>query len=330
MARRAGLVERLSIAGAMTLAAATSALAVDYAERNIAARTEIMPISSQTVTDAQFLKGEAGTPVTLAGELRLPRGVTGKLPAVILYHPGGGLLTTNDIWSRHYLEQGFAVFMLDSLTGRGLVESAPGMSLTALVDLYAALDIVAAHPRVDPERILVQGFSFGGRAALYSAVERFDALWNHTGAHFAGHIAFYPNCGTAFLEDTKVRDVPIRIFGGEADNLASITACADYAARLTEAGGPADIEVTAYPGTPHGFGDPLLPPMIPLPNAVNTRDCVLVETSAGLVVNTATQQPFAPTDACATIGASLGGNRAAFDAARDSVLEFVGAFSAPQ
>jgi len=56
------------------------------------ARMEVVPFQSVTLTDEEFLAGrEDGKPVTVAGELRLPRAGTDRLPLVILLHGSGGI-----------------------------------------------------------------------------------------------------------------------------------------------------------------------------------------------------------------------------------------------
>src|SRR4029434_9250422 len=56
------------------------------------ARIEVHPFQTVTLTDQQFLTGaKDGTPVVIAGELRLPGPGTDRLPAVVLVHGSGGM-----------------------------------------------------------------------------------------------------------------------------------------------------------------------------------------------------------------------------------------------
>src|SRR4051794_16342277 len=84
------------------------------------ARQEFHPIPSLTTSDADFLNGtKAGTPVILAGVLRLPKIGPEKLPAVVLLHGSGGLGGTGgpvDEWSRELNEIGVAAFAIDSFS----------------------------------------------------------------------------------------------------------------------------------------------------------------------------------------------------------------------
>jgi dienelactone hydrolase len=73
-----------------------------------------------------------------------------------------------------------------------------------IIDIYRALDILARHPRVDPDRIVLMGFSRGGQAALYAGLDRFNKLWNKSGVQFAGYIPFHPDCSTRYATDTEV------------------------------------------------------------------------------------------------------------------------------
>src|SRR5215467_11765752 len=111
------------------------------------ARIEVIPIPTMTLDGSQFLRGEkTGKPVTIAGELRLPT-ATGKLPAVVLVHGSGGLSGGAERWTEELLSIGVAVFLLDSFSGRGIVNTVADQtqlsSFAMLYDAYRALGVLA-------------------------------------------------------------------------------------------------------------------------------------------------------------------------------------------
>ena len=91
-------------------------------------RIEVRPFESMTMTGDAFLRGEPGKPVMLAGELRIPRPGTDKLPAVILAHASGGINAGVDRWAQELNSIGVAAFLLDSFSGRGMLSVPPDPS----------------------------------------------------------------------------------------------------------------------------------------------------------------------------------------------------------
>src|SRR4051794_30098266 len=169
--------------------------------KEVAARVEIYGIPSLTISDRQFLTGDAnGKAVTVAGEFRIAQG-TGRLPVVVLMHGSSGVGATTEAWVHSFNAMGISTFVIDGFSGRGLTAVGPNQALLGrlnlIVDIYRSLEILAKHPRVDPDRIVLMGFSRGGQAALYASLERFHKLWNKSGAQFAAYIPFYPDCSTS-------------------------------------------------------------------------------------------------------------------------------------
>ena len=74
---------------------------------------------------------------------------------------------------------GFATFVIDSFTGRGIAntitDQAQLSSYVMMNDAFAAFAVLAKHPRVDPDKIAVMGFSKGAIPALYASMDRFQA-----------------------------------------------------------------------------------------------------------------------------------------------------------
>src|SRR6185436_20273742 len=121
---------------------------VTYAQdaKEIAARVEIHSFPSLTLTDQQFLAGDANAKqVTVTGEFRIAQG-TGKLPVVILIHGSGGMGPNIEAWARDLNAMGVSTFALDGFTGRGLTSVNTDQALLGrlafTLDAYRALEVL--------------------------------------------------------------------------------------------------------------------------------------------------------------------------------------------
>jgi dienelactone hydrolase len=321
-------MKRRCIAAALVMSfiVPLSVTAQDPATKQMAARTELHLIPSVTLSDEQFLKGDAGgKPVAVSGELRIAQG-SGRLPVVVLIHGSGGMGPNIEYWSRELNEIGVSTFALDGFTGRGLTSVNTDQALLGrlnmILDAYRVLDMLAKHPRVDASRIALMGFSRGGQAALFASLKRFHRSWNKSGIEFAAYIPFYPDCMTTYQSDTEVADRPIRIFHGTPDDYNPVARCKPYVERLRSAG--RDVQLTEYPNASHAFDNPLgsLTPSV-VKGAQTVRHCTIVEESAGRLMNTATRQPFTYKDACVERDPHVGYDPAATQAATKAVKDLL-------
>jgi dienelactone hydrolase len=294
---------------------------------DLATRVEIYSFPTLTISDTQFLTGvEKGDEVTLTGELSIAQG-SGRLPVAVLMHGSGGIGGNIGYWKRQLNGMGVSTFVIDGMTGRGFTgvgdKQAQLGRLNFILDIYRSLDILAKHPRVDPNRIIMMGFSRGGQAALYSSVTRFQKIWNRSGVDFAAYVAFYPDCATTYRQDTEVAKRPIRIFHGTPDNYNPVASCKAFVERLKQTG--ADVQLTEYPNAPHGFDNPLgANPPVPTKADQSVRDCRIREDDKAILINEATNAPFTYNDECVRIGPIVGADPEATRAATGAVTEFVG------
>src|SRR5579859_6436451 len=107
-----GLICAFAIAG--------SVFALEAARAQAIFRTEVHPVQTVTLSTVDFLLGKKdGKPTTIAGELRIPKPGTDRLPAVILVHGSGGVGFNSGMWEGELNKAGIATFVTDSFTGPG-------------------------------------------------------------------------------------------------------------------------------------------------------------------------------------------------------------------
>jgi dienelactone hydrolase len=318
-------MQRLAKAVAATLILLqVSGARAEELKRDLAGRIELRSFQSLTLTDQQFLTGDKnGLPVTIAGELRLPQGTTGRVPVVIMLHGAGGLVASNELWSRMLNAMGVATFAIDSHSGRnlgniGADQGALGFFAYTL-DAYRAQELLAAHSQIDPGRIALMGTSRGGRGALYASLRRFRDTWA-SGRDFAAYIPLYAACESpSIMGEDDISDHPIRQFHGGSDDVVGIAPCRTFYERLRAKG--KDAQLTEFPNVSHLFDNPAVPPR-PIAVKVQTlRSCDVREEEPGVITNTGTKRPFSWDDACVENNTHFGydeaATRATHAAARD-------------
>ena len=245
---------------------------------------------------------------------------------MVLIHGSGGIGANIEPWTQHFNAMGISTFVIDGFTGRGLTSVNTDQALLGrlnfIVDIYRVLEILAKHPRVDPDRVALMGFSRGGQAVLYASVARFHKQWNKSGVQFAAYIPFYPDCATTYVNDADVVDRPIRIFHGMPDDYNPVASCKAFVQRLRDA--KHDVTLTEYPDAQHGFDTPLSVGTVAVAtNAQTVRGCKIREADGGVLLNAATDKPFTYKDDCVQLNPHVGGNAEATAAARVAVTDFV-------
>jgi dienelactone hydrolase len=290
----------MAVAIAISSAFVSAPSGAQSISKDIPARIEAIPIQTLTISDEQFLKGDAyGIPTTIAGVLHVAQGPD-RLPLVIFIAGSSGLGPVTETWDRQFEEMGISTFAMDSFAARGIVSTVVDQSqlgwFNMILDLYRSMAALAAHPRVDPTRIVVMGWSRGGRAALYASMRRFQKMWNPAGIDLAAYIPLYPPCDMTLIGDTDIVDRPVRIFHGTSDDWVPIAPCQAYVARLEQSG--KNVKLTAFEGASHAYDYPNLPAT---PREVKNAYiplCTLVEEPPGTMINTQTKKPFTYNDSC--------------------------------
>src|SRR5207237_2026492 len=232
-------------------------------------------------------------PGTVTGDLSLPAG-TDRVPAVIVLHSCAGITPSMAEWTHALNAMGYAALVVDSFTRRGVKEVCTGHTSvnpgSRLADLFRAHELLVTHPRIDPQRVGVLGFSHGGWVALWASHSWYQRRFMRgTVTPPVAYVAFYPaGCNVQLLDETDVT-APVRIFHGTADDWTTIDHCRAWVARRRAAG--KDVSLVEYPGAMHGFDNPSFPEPRRLPQVVNSSGCTVFQHADGTFTE-ATGRPF--------------------------------------
>ncbi len=239
-------------------------------------RTGRLPFASVTPRGPSELIARQSPETLITGTLALPEGpARSALPAMVIAHGSGGVLESREhAWVQRLNRLGVATFVIDSFGPRGIAATGADqekLSLAASVaDALSALRLLATHPRIDPQRIGIMGFSRGGQVALYSVLEPFRRAVIDGDLRFATHVAFYASCSIPYMASTTT-GAPVLLLLGGADDLTPSGHCLRYADWLRARG--SDVRMIVYDGAPHGFDVPQ--PSRFFPRMQSARNCRL-------------------------------------------------------
>ncbi len=202
--------------------------------------------------------GEAS--LIVAGKLRLParEEEAAPGPAVVICHGSDGVDGRGEFYAPALNAIGVATLEIDMWAARGTGRGAtarPRSPVDTLPDAFGALRFLAAQPEIDPARVGIMGFSWGGVVTLLCAMRRHHEAFGADLPPFAAHAANYPVCWAyghvPALGLADPSGAPILIQTGEADAYDPPGAGETLAAALKAAG--ARVTHCAYPGATHGF-----------------------------------------------------------------------------
>lgn len=192
--------------------------------------------------------------VTFCGQLAVPD-AQGKVPGILIFPEAPGV-------GPHVIRRALALAQMNCVAlaadvhGEGKVFDDPKPMLEAITQLksqpqrlyerlQAALQALAQVPQVDPERLAVIGYCYGGWCALELA---------RTGAAVRGVGIFHGALDSPQADSARRIQGKLLVCTGSADPLVPLEQVTGFSEEMSAAG--IDWQVHLYGATGHGFTSP--------------------------------------------------------------------------
>lgn len=282
----------------------------------------------------EFTSEGRGRQETVFGYLSLPPNGDRPVPAMVLVHGSGGIGEIQLRYTAEFIRMGIAVFSVDSFAPRGVASTVDDQlrvtGVQMVSDAFGALKLLRANPRIDGNRIGVQGGSKGGTVALETAIKQVARAHGVPAeVRFAAHIPIYPACVTQYRTPITT-DAPILVLVGSSDDYVGVESCRDYAEAMKKQ--QADIRFVVYPNAEHGFDGRDGQNHYWIGNAQNYSKCrVYIEDDGKAVYSKTGEVLDSPRKAfdvmskdCITRGASIATNAVAKARSLEEIREFLG------
>lgn len=213
------------------------------------------------VTPAYAVTAQAidypGAEGAMPAHLYLPEG-TGRRPGVLVLHTVAGPGPNLEAFARALAGEGYVTMTPDVFDLHDFGPEGRTDHPLLLKDLQGALELLRSHPQVDPARIGVVGFSFGGRLAVRLAAT-FPRAIRATVSYYAvtSHQALgRPLAGRAARAKPLTAHVdrlaaPVLLHHGEADARVPADQSRLLHDALVAAGKPSTLHI--YPNADHLF-----------------------------------------------------------------------------
>jgi uncharacterized protein len=195
----------------------------------------------------------------MAGELREPlEEPARKRPAIVIVHGSAGVDSRAQNYAATLNAANIATLEIDLWAARGVNSplERPKSVTETLPDAFAALDYLATRNGIDPARIGIMGFSWGGVVSMLSATQVARETYAKGVQRFAAHAPLYPACWVynrvPGYEFRILTGAPVFIQTGAADLYDDPDGCAQLVEGLP-GDAKAHVSFTTYPGATHAW-----------------------------------------------------------------------------
>jgi len=190
----------------------------------------------------------------------------GPFATVLVFHGCNGQSPAfiEDV-KRWLLPAGYALLFVDSLGARGIEDWRPVCAGKRLwgneraLDVYAAIELAAALPQVDGQRLALLGYSHGGWTILDAfayagaAGHGFTATGDAALQRVRAAVTFYPYCGfPAQLRQGISRELPTLVLLAGKDRITDHQQCLNALGSLNLG----EVRIVQYNNADHVFDRP--------------------------------------------------------------------------
>jgi dienelactone hydrolase len=180
---------------------------------------------------------------------------SGQRPGILICHEWWGLVDYPKHRAEMLAEMGYVAFCLD-MYGKGVTTTDPAEAGKLTAPFYQdrdmtraraqlALDILKKQPNVDPTKLVVIGYCFGGMVALELA---------RSGADLIGVVTFHGSLNTPHPEDAKNIKGKVLALCGGADQIVKPPEVAAFEKEMSDGG--VIWQLNTYGGASHAFTNP--------------------------------------------------------------------------
>lgn len=194
----------------------------------------------------------------LGAVLRVPYGHSEKIPAVIVVHGSGGVDSRGGHYVQMLNQAGIATLELDLWAARGVRSAAerPRSVVETLPDAYAALNFLSNRDEINPSKIGIMGFSWGGVVSMLTANKKYQDQFAAPNQSFAAHAPFYPVCWVYNVapsyEFKELTGSPVLIQAGLDDTYDEPNTCGNLVNSLS-ASDKANVHLIMYENATHAW-----------------------------------------------------------------------------
>ena len=215
----------------------------------LAAQSAVAGVVGKTV---EYRQG--GT--VLEGYLAYDDTIKGRRPGVLVIHEWGGLGAYEKKRADQLAKLGYVAFAAD-IYGKGVRPAGPELAAKEAAKYRgsdrslirargaAGLEKLAGLPQVDPERLAVIGYCFGGTAALELA---------RSGARLRGTVSFHGGLNTPDASDAKNIRGKVFVLHGADDPHVKQPEVEAFQQEMRQA--KVDWQMVYYGGAVHSFSNP--------------------------------------------------------------------------